>query len=334
MLLTEMLPVLAQELQQLLQAQGQLELATQIPRLAIVERCRCGDDFCASFYTQPKPKWSYGPARLIWALLLGTFGLASRARATGDDWFMWGTRIGFAVMTALAVPASSGAKAMKVLAEYIHLPQYLKTKWRGLLKGRHIYDNNGMNRFWEDAQNGRIQPNDVVCLKNVILTEWFPRAPGAHLGWQKGNAARHDEPRGLERPVEDPKIGPEKRTGYWSERLPPAHGRNAGPRSKRVSASLQNIAFLGDKLNDQTHIFEGSEEHLVLSPKRKTLVVRSGFGNLRFSLKPEGRLLCAVGHSYGCPNAAEGIPVLVRPQRYDKIADRVRSGVVGHSCRW
>src|SRR6266446_8263121 len=61
MLLTEMLPVLAQELQQLLQAQGQLELAAQIPGLAIVERCRCGDDFCASFYTQPKPKGSYGP---------------------------------------------------------------------------------------------------------------------------------------------------------------------------------------------------------------------------------------------------------------------------------
>jgi hypothetical protein len=29
--------------------------------LTIVERCRCGDDFCASFYTQPKPKESYGP---------------------------------------------------------------------------------------------------------------------------------------------------------------------------------------------------------------------------------------------------------------------------------
>jgi hypothetical protein len=61
MLLTETLPVLAQELQHLLQAQGQLELAAQIPGLAIVERCRCRDDFCASFYTQPKPKGSYGP---------------------------------------------------------------------------------------------------------------------------------------------------------------------------------------------------------------------------------------------------------------------------------
>src|ERR1700687_2552076 len=61
MLLTETLPLLAQELQQLLQDQDKLELAAQIPGLTIVERCRCGDDFCASFYTQPTPKGSYGP---------------------------------------------------------------------------------------------------------------------------------------------------------------------------------------------------------------------------------------------------------------------------------
>src|SRR5580704_19555112 len=61
MLLTETLPLLAQELQQLLQDQGESKLATQISGLTIVDRCRCGDDFCASFYTQPKPKGAYGP---------------------------------------------------------------------------------------------------------------------------------------------------------------------------------------------------------------------------------------------------------------------------------
>jgi hypothetical protein len=60
MLLTEMLPLLAHELQQLLQAKNQLELATQVTALEIVEGCGCGDDFCASFYTQPKPKGAYG----------------------------------------------------------------------------------------------------------------------------------------------------------------------------------------------------------------------------------------------------------------------------------
>jgi hypothetical protein len=60
MLLTETLPDFAQELRGLLQGQKP-ELAVQIPILEIVEGCRCGDDFCASFYTQPKPKGACGP---------------------------------------------------------------------------------------------------------------------------------------------------------------------------------------------------------------------------------------------------------------------------------
>jgi len=31
-----------------------------VPGLSIVDRCRCGDDFCASFYTLPKPDGNYG----------------------------------------------------------------------------------------------------------------------------------------------------------------------------------------------------------------------------------------------------------------------------------
>ena len=61
MLLTGILPLLARELEQLLKKQGEFELAAQVPHLRIVERCRCGDDFCSSFYTQPKPEGSYGP---------------------------------------------------------------------------------------------------------------------------------------------------------------------------------------------------------------------------------------------------------------------------------
>lgn len=61
MLLTNNLPALAFELQNLLTKKGRLELAAQVRSLQIVDRCRCGDDFCASFYTQPKPSGSYGP---------------------------------------------------------------------------------------------------------------------------------------------------------------------------------------------------------------------------------------------------------------------------------
>jgi hypothetical protein len=61
-LLAETLPSLAHELEQLLQKEGEAELAAQVPRLKIVDRCRCGDTFCASFYTQPEPKGTYGPS--------------------------------------------------------------------------------------------------------------------------------------------------------------------------------------------------------------------------------------------------------------------------------
>ena len=61
MLLIDVLPELARELEQLLKDQEKFELAAQVPELAIVDRCRCGDYFCASFYTQPEPGGACGP---------------------------------------------------------------------------------------------------------------------------------------------------------------------------------------------------------------------------------------------------------------------------------
>jgi hypothetical protein len=58
--LTNVLPKLTVELEQLLSEHGEPELAAQVSTLAIVDRCRCGDDFCSSFYTQPKPEGAYG----------------------------------------------------------------------------------------------------------------------------------------------------------------------------------------------------------------------------------------------------------------------------------
>jgi hypothetical protein len=54
------LPDFADELTALLVAAGKQDLAAQVPELEIVDRCRCGDDFCATFYTRPKPQGSYG----------------------------------------------------------------------------------------------------------------------------------------------------------------------------------------------------------------------------------------------------------------------------------
>jgi hypothetical protein len=64
--LVEMLPELSTELQQLLTEQNELELATQVPDLNVVDRCRCGDDFCAMFYVLPKPKAHTGRSTGTW----------------------------------------------------------------------------------------------------------------------------------------------------------------------------------------------------------------------------------------------------------------------------
>lgn len=60
-LLSDMLPAFAAELQRLLTDAGEPELAAQVPGLVILDRCRCGDAFCATFYTLPKPEGRYGP---------------------------------------------------------------------------------------------------------------------------------------------------------------------------------------------------------------------------------------------------------------------------------
>jgi len=61
LLLADTLPSFAAELQQLLTEKAEAELAAQVPSLAIFDRCRCKDDFCSTFYTQPKPNGAYGP---------------------------------------------------------------------------------------------------------------------------------------------------------------------------------------------------------------------------------------------------------------------------------
>jgi hypothetical protein len=60
-LLVDMFPELSAELEQLLRVSGKPALAEQTAGLRVLDRSRCGDDFCATFYTQPKPKGSYGP---------------------------------------------------------------------------------------------------------------------------------------------------------------------------------------------------------------------------------------------------------------------------------
>jgi hypothetical protein len=59
--LADVLPEFTAELGQLLTEQDESELAAQVSGLMIFDRCRCGDDICATFYTQPKPNGGFGP---------------------------------------------------------------------------------------------------------------------------------------------------------------------------------------------------------------------------------------------------------------------------------
>ena len=59
-LVSEIFPTLAEEMERLLTEANEPGLAAQVRALAIVDRCRCGDDFCATFYTEPRPRGRYG----------------------------------------------------------------------------------------------------------------------------------------------------------------------------------------------------------------------------------------------------------------------------------
>jgi hypothetical protein len=59
-LLKELLPELADDLIAQFERDGEHQLAAQVSSLPIIDRCRCGDDFCATFYTAPKPKDAWG----------------------------------------------------------------------------------------------------------------------------------------------------------------------------------------------------------------------------------------------------------------------------------
>lgn len=59
-LLVDTLPSFAAELESALIEEARTELASQIASLRLLQVCGCGDDFCASFYTGPKPEGGWG----------------------------------------------------------------------------------------------------------------------------------------------------------------------------------------------------------------------------------------------------------------------------------
>jgi hypothetical protein len=59
--INDLFPAFAFELEGLSLSAGRGELAAQIRGLPVLDRCRCGQEDCAHFYTAPKPVGTYGP---------------------------------------------------------------------------------------------------------------------------------------------------------------------------------------------------------------------------------------------------------------------------------
>jgi hypothetical protein len=68
-LLRDVYPNLTAELIALLEEEGESDLATCALDLRIHARCGCGDSFCQSFYTAPRPNGPYGPGHRCVQLL-------------------------------------------------------------------------------------------------------------------------------------------------------------------------------------------------------------------------------------------------------------------------
>lgn len=60
LMVADALPDFATELTSALCQQGATDLALQVRTLPLIDRCRCGDDFCATFYTAPRQAGAYG----------------------------------------------------------------------------------------------------------------------------------------------------------------------------------------------------------------------------------------------------------------------------------
>ena len=56
----QVMPEFAEELRTLLEQDNEVGLAEQVSNLRIVDRCRCEENSCATFYTVPKPKGAWG----------------------------------------------------------------------------------------------------------------------------------------------------------------------------------------------------------------------------------------------------------------------------------
>ena len=61
--LIDILPAIAKEIENVLFDMGEYRLARSIGELEVVDRCRCGDEACGTFYTADRQGWKNKPLK-------------------------------------------------------------------------------------------------------------------------------------------------------------------------------------------------------------------------------------------------------------------------------
>ncbi|MBO1767208.1 hypothetical protein [Allobranchiibius sp. GilTou38] len=59
----ELWPQISREMEELLRADGHTALADQVTTLEFAQMCGCGDSFCDTFFTVPRPDGAWQPQR-------------------------------------------------------------------------------------------------------------------------------------------------------------------------------------------------------------------------------------------------------------------------------
>ena len=97
----ELSPGLGRLLRAALVADGRLDLADSIEGLEAHAACSCGDAFCTSFYTGPRPDGAWGPdhENLVYVLAGGIF--ITLAVVRNEPWFAVVTYIVFILFVGL-----------------------------------------------------------------------------------------------------------------------------------------------------------------------------------------------------------------------------------------
>lgn len=169
-----------------------------------------------------------------------------------------------------------------------------------------IYEDN--SRLWRELLDGTIRANTVVKLRNFTLTEWVPRSPGI---FHTVNAMR-------------------ARDEAWRYRLSEDDLRfGVGRFSPMSQAELFRRRRYAEK-NARKINRSSSNNPVVFAPKGKLSMIQGGIGCVRLQPLELRREMFWLWGATSSKIVHEGIPVAIRDEQYNKLANEVING--GLTC--